>query len=314
MTQSSQPDVSVVIVSYNTRDLLAQCLRSIFSQTPSLKLEVIVIDNASSDDSCGLVREQFRKVQLITNEENGGFAKATNQGIRASSGRYILLLNPDTIVLDQAIEKMVRFMEAKPRAGACGCKLVFPNGDFQPSAFPFPSLLGGLFEYSGLFERLPLLGQWLAPDWLASRIVQTRPVAWCSGACLLVSRACINDIGLLDESFYLYAEEVDWCQRMWRANWQVFYLIDAAVVHYLGASQDDDSGQLRRRLREVRSVLHYLRKWRGPHYTRAYQIILSICGSYRYLYCRFQPRRAADRTSALSQKLAYLQAIITARY
>ena len=122
---------------------MVQCLRSVFEQTPNLSLEAIVVDNGSSDDSCHKVREEFPTVKLIANERNEGIAKADNQGIRESSGRHILLLNPDTIVLDRSIEFMVTFMDEHPHIGACGCKLFYPDGRYQRSAWPLPTILSG---------------------------------------------------------------------------------------------------------------------------------------------------------------------------
>lgn len=273
-------DVSVVVVSYNTRELLAACLRSVVEQTPGLLLELIVVDNGSTDGSLDMLRAAFPAVRLIANGENLGFATATNQGIRASSGRLVLLLNPDTVVLDRAIERMAVFMDERPHVGACGCRLIFPDGAFQPSAFPFPSVWSALYEYSGAFEHVPALARRLVRGWIDPRPEQTRPVMWCSGACLMVSRACIGDVGLLDPGFFMYSEEVDWCRRMQRSAWQVYYLADAVVVHYLGRSQAD--GSYGRRLRQLRGELHYLRKWHGAGYAAAYRIVVAVCGLYHY--------------------------------
>ena len=192
----SFPDVSVIIVSYNTKDLLATCLQSVVEQTPSLKLEVIVVDNASADGSCCVVREDFPTVQLIANERNEGIAKANNQGMRASSGRYILLLNPDTVVLDRSIERMVAFMDSHPQIGACGCTLFYPDGTYQCSAHPLPTVLSGIYHFTPLLKLIPpFLTRLLVPDWI-DRSEQTRPVGFCMGACLLVSRTCVKDVGL----------------------------------------------------------------------------------------------------------------------
>jgi len=308
MRDSLPYDVSVITVSYNTKDLLAQCLRSVFEQTPSLKVEVIVVDNASADDSCRIVREEFPSVHLIANERNEGITRANNQGIRASSGRYVLLLNPDTVVLDRSIERMVTFLDDHPQIGACGCRLVDPDGIVQPSHFPFPTLLGALYTYSGLFERIPFLARLLVPARIDGPN-QTRPVGVCATACLLVSRARIEDVGLMDESFFLYGDDVDLCKRMWECDWPVFYLAEGRVIHYEGASQSDNLA--RRRLRTLHGDLQYLRKWRGPTYTRAYQMVVWACSLYRYVKYRWRQPRTPDEAELFSEHIAFSRAILT---
>ncbi len=305
------PDVSVITVSYNSKDLLAQCLHSLFEQTPNLKLEVIVVDNASIDDSCRIVEEEFPTVRLIANKENLGIAKANNQAIEASSGRYILLLNPDTVVLDGAIERMVTFLDGQPRVGACGCKLMYPDGTFQRNTGRYPTLLTGLCQHSGLYERIPFLGRWLVPDLIDPQPDLTRPVDWCSAACLLVSRACVEDVGLMDERYFLYSDDVDWCKRMWQSNWPVFHLAEATVIHYEGASQSHNP---RRYLRLLHGQLQYLRKWRGPVYARVYHMVVWVCNLYRYVKYRCRQLRTADETGFLSERVAFYRAVLTGRF
>lgn len=295
--KDSPPDVSVVTVSYNTKDLLAQCLQSVFEQTPSLKLEVIVVDNASSDDSCRMVREEFPTVQLIANENNEGIAKANNQGMRASSGRYILLLNPDTIVLARSIELMVAFMDSHPEIGACGCKLFYPDGTYQCSAHPLPTALSGFYHYAFLLKRIPFLAHLLVPDWI-DRPDQTRAVGYCSTACLLVSRACIEDVGPMDESFFLYGDDVDWCNRMWHCGWPVFYLAEGRVIHYEGGSQGPDP---MRRPRWMHGELQYMRKWHSVVYTHVYRMVVWVCCFLRYVRLQWRRLRTSDEAGLLSE-------------
>lgn len=303
------PDVSVVIVNYNTRDLLDQCLRSVFEQSPALALEVIVVDNASADESCRMVREKHPQVHLIANAQNAGIAKGNNQGMRAASGRYVLLLNPDTVIEDRSIERLAQFLEMHPRVGACGGRLFYPNGDYQRSAHPLPTAISGLYEYSALFTRVPLLARLLAPGWI-DRPDETRAIGYSSTACLLVSRACLNAAGLMDEDFFLYGDDVDWCRRMWEAGWPVYYLAESRIIHYEGGSQGHQFG---RRLREMRGELQYLRKWHGSAYTRLYQTIVWLCSLYRYLKFRlFQILRPRE-TEKFSQYAAFYRAILLGR-
>jgi hypothetical protein len=234
----SDIDLSIIIVSFNVRDLLRACLASIHASTSSQRLcqEIIVVDNASTDGSARMVRQRFPQVRLIANRDNRGFAAANNQGIRESRGRYVLLLNPDTEVLDDALAVMVEFLETHPTFGAAGPQLLYPDGSFQHNAFRFPGVLQTFFDFFPLHHRL-----------LDSRLNGRYPRAWYEqgkpfaidhplGACLMVRRATIEQVGLLDEDFFMYCEEIDWCWRMHRAGWQIACVPGARVIHHAGAS------------------------------------------------------------------------------
>lgn len=279
---SSLPDLSVVIVNYNTAALLEACLRSLYAESAHIQLEVFVVDNASTDASCTMVREKFPDVQLIANCENVGFARANNQALQQAHGRYLLLLNSDTVILDSALEHMLMYMRAHPGVGMCGPHLFYPDMTHQESAYPFPSLRGVLAIYTGLYERLPTLGQWVAPEWISPATHKTRIADWCSGACLMISRACFEAIGGLDESFFMYYEDTDWCRHAAQCGWQIAYYAEAHVIHYLGGSQDALRGQYKRRIRELVGAMHYLRKWHGRLYAAAYRNLVRLCGLYRY--------------------------------
>ena len=233
----SEVDLSIIIVSYNVRDLLRACLTSI-QTTASRKLrqEIIVVDNASTDGAARMVRQHFPQVRLIANRENRGFAAANNQGIRESRGRYVLLLNPDTQVLDDALARMIEFLEAHPAFGAAGPQLLYPDGSFQHNAFRFPGVLQTFFDFFPIHHRL-----------LDSRLNGRYPRAWYErgepftidhplGACLMVRRETIEQVGLLDEDFFMYCEEIDWCWRMREAGWQIACVPRARVIHHAGAS------------------------------------------------------------------------------
>lgn len=290
-------DVSVLIVNYNTRELLDQCLASLYRHATNLNIEVMVADNASSDSSCQMVRIRYPAVHLIALPDNEGFARATNRLMQESTGRYVLLLNPDTVVLDRAVEHMVAFLDSNPRIGACGCRLFYADGRQQRNGFPMPTVLSGLFDYSPVTERLPHLVKWWLPDW-PDRPDTTRPVGFISGACMLISRHCVQEIGPLDETFFLYGEDVDWCRRMWRCGWEVWYLAEGEVVHLLGASQ---SSSARRRLGELRGRLQYLRKWHGRPYVMAYLMLVRLCMVYRLAKTRWRQFRSDEGGSAPDQ-------------
>jgi GT2 family glycosyltransferase len=240
-----------------------------------------------------------------------GISRANNQGMRAGRGRYVLLLNPDTAVLDRAVERMVAFMDDHPEVGACGSKLLYPDGTPQAStALPLPRLTGALYNYSALFERFPRLGGTLAREW-TERVDETRPVGYCSTACLLVSRTCVEEVGMMDEDFFLYGDDVDWCKQMWEGGWPVFYLPEARVVHYEGAA----TGSLApRRWRELQGTLQYLRKWHGEAYARSYRAVVWLCSLYRYGKIRLRELRGAADEEGLGAYCAFYRAVLTGEF
>lgn len=230
-------DLSITIVNYNSGDLLEQCLNSVWGEGSEIEFEIFVVDNGSSDDSLGRIREAFPGVNLIRNEDNLGFARANNQAVKRSRGRYVLLLNPDTILRAKALERMVHFMDKYPRAGAVGAKLLDPEGTIQLSCRCFPSYRTALFNrYSLLTKLLPsnkFSREYLMADWGHS---SAREVDWVSGACLMVRREALEEVGLLDERFFMYVEDVDWCYRAKQKGWKVYFVPQAEVVHYIGQS------------------------------------------------------------------------------
>ncbi|MDE3090800.1 MAG: glycosyltransferase family 2 protein [Chloroflexota bacterium] len=239
-------DLSIVIVSYNVRELLAQCLESVssiqstvnsgqsslFTDHRSLSTELFVVDNASSDGSAAMVREKFPSVRLIENATNRGFAAANNQAFGETRGRYVLMLNPDTAVRPGALETLVRFMDAHPRAGACGGKLLYADGTLQHSAFAFPTLAQIFFDFFPLSRRLSdshLNGRYPRAAYTRGEPFQIdHPL----GADLLVRRATAEQVGWLDTDFFIYCEEIDWCMRIKRAGWQIWCVPQAEIVHH----------------------------------------------------------------------------------
>ena len=244
--------LSIIIVSWNTRDLLAQCLESIVSNLTTddrslpegtvhcpkgLSTEIFIVDNASSDDSAAMVRARFPKVRLIENRENVGFARANNQAIRASTGQYVLLLNPDTVVLPNALREMLRYMNEHPTIGLLGGNLMNVDRTPQVCYGNLPGLASELLTLFGLDRRLPL------PERLRSATIrasepraESSPVGWVLGACMLIRRTALEQIGLLDEGYFMFSEETDWAWRAWQTGWKVEYLSTAGILHYGGSS------------------------------------------------------------------------------
>lgn len=228
-------DLSIVIVSYNTSSLLRDCLASVERCRDELSHETFVVDNASRDDSCDMVAAEFPWVNLIRNDRNVGFAGANNQALERAQGRYLLLLNSDTVVEPGAFPEMVTFMDGHGQAGYCGPRLLNPDGSDQPSARRFPTVLSAAFSVIGLAHKRPDNRHTL--DLHPTHGFDTMFQAdWFCGACLLVRREAMDRVGLLDDGYFLYFEETDWCRRMQQAGWQGWFVPAARVVHYGGQS------------------------------------------------------------------------------
>lgn len=253
-------DLSIVILSWNVRDLLRQCLASVFAHQSPLAAEVIVVDNASSDDSPAMVRAEFPQVKLIVNAVNRGYTGGNNDGIAAAAGRYVLILNPDTQVVGDALATLVNYADAHPEAGVIGPQLVNPDGTIQSSRRRFPTLTTALFESTWLQAWAP---RHVRSDYYVHDRpdTETQPVDWVVGACLLVRREVIDQVGVLDEGFFMYSEELDWCRRIKQAGWQVVYLPPAQVIHYVGKSSEQVATQ--RHIYFQTSKVRYFRKHHG---------------------------------------------------
>jgi N-acetylglucosaminyl-diphospho-decaprenol L-rhamnosyltransferase len=226
-------DLSIVIASWNARDLLLQCLRTIADTLGNLSAEVIVVDNASTDGTAAAVKEAFSWIKVISISPNRGFAAGNNVGIKASIGRYIILLNSDTIVPPGALASLVEFMERHNDAGVCGPRLVHPNQQIQAFAFGRDPTLRYLLKRGA--NRL--LRNRALHDWHTDQI---QCVGWVAGTAMVVRRHAFESAGLLDEMFYAYFEDNDWCLRIRQSGWQVYYNPQVSVVHLGGQSLKKD--------------------------------------------------------------------------
>jgi GT2 family glycosyltransferase len=230
-------DVSIVIVNWKTRDELQACLSSL-SPFDSTIVEIIVVDNASNDGSVEMVQSEFPNVHIIANPANFGFAKAANIGITASQGRYILLLNPDTKAQPNLLPPLIQFADENPDIGIIGPKILNPDGSLQYSCRRFPSIIAAAFRNTflgKLFPRNPYTRDYLMAEWDHSEV---KDVDWVSGAAMFVRRKLLNEIGLLDERFYMYCEDVDLAFRAWKHGWRVTYYPHVSVTHTIGRSSD----------------------------------------------------------------------------
>lgn len=228
--------LSVIIVNWNARDCLSECLTSIEQQSVDLLLETWVVDNGSTDGSVELIRARFPWVKLLVNQENQGFARASNQAVSLAKGRYLLFLNPDTQLLPECLRVMVRFLDGHPCTGAVAPQVLFPEGRIQPSCRRFPTLGAVFWEATGLdraLPRHPLFGRYLMGDWDHQSLC---PVDQPMGACLMTRRSALDQVGPFDERFFLFFEEVDLCRRLRSAGWDIFFVPQAQIIHHCGHS------------------------------------------------------------------------------
>ncbi|MDH7601778.1 MAG: glycosyltransferase family 2 protein [Armatimonadota bacterium] len=258
---TSPVDVTVSIVNWNTRDFLRRCLESVLAQDDQISFEIHVVDNASADGSAEMVRSLFGdRVRLISMPRNVGFAAAQNESMRLASGRYVFLLNPDSVLgSTDVLRKMVEFMDANPDVGLLGPKVLNPDGSLQYSARRFPTMLAASFRHTllgRLFPNNAFVRRYLMTDWPHDRIAD---VDWLSGSALLARVEMIRQIGMLDERFYMYLEDVDWCRRAHEAGWRVVYFPEVTVIHKIGGASDQNPVEMIKE--HHRSMLRYFLKY-----------------------------------------------------
>jgi len=256
-------DVVVAIINWNTRDDLALCLRSIYEgNTPPPTFLPVVVDNASADGSADMVAEEFPQAVVVRNRENRGFAAANNQVLKASHSRYVLLLNPDTQMHPGALRELTRFMDAHPDVGICGPLVLNPDGSVQYSARRFPTPLAGAFRNTFLGRLFPnnrYTRDYLLSDWDHR---SERDVDWLSGAAMMIRREVIDQIGVLDEQFFMYSEDVDYCYRAGEAGWRVTFFPGACITH--ARAHSSDQAQIRMLVQFHRSMYRFWRKHYAP--------------------------------------------------
>jgi hypothetical protein len=232
-------DLSVVVVSFNGRDYLRRCLASLLGHTKGVSCEVIVVDNASWDGSAQMVEAEFPQVALIRLPVNVGFAAGCNRGIERAAGEFVLLLNPDTELAEDALSPMVAYCRQNPSVGLLGPKLLNSDGSLQLSCRRFPSHMTSLFNRQSILTRLfpgnPFSRRYLMTDWAHDRI---EPVDWLSGACVMLRREMVERIGAMDEGYFMYIEDVDLCYRAHQAGYEVVYFPQVAVTHHIGRSTE----------------------------------------------------------------------------
>ncbi len=266
---SRQPDVSVVIVSFNTRGLLRDCLHTLVREAGGVSYETLVVDSASRDGSADMVAREFPEVRLFRSDVNLGFAGANNVAFPECRGRYVVLLNSDAFLTSRALERSVAHMEATPRAGIGGARLVGRDGSWQPSARMFPSLLNDFLLLSGLADRFPKSRFFGRMDRAWADPLEACETDWVPGAYSIIRRSALEQVGYFDSRFFLYYEEVDLCRRFKDAGYQIWYWPDIVVVHLGGESSKTirqlkmSSAGAQLTLWRMRSALLYYRKHHG---------------------------------------------------
>lgn len=258
------PALSIILVCWNNKEYLDQCLKSLYGTGMRNSFDVVVVDNGSTDGSQQMLAEKYLQVKIIQNDSNLGLGKASNQGIEATQGRYVLLLNNDTIVNGPSFDAMMDFLEQNPKAGGVGGKLMNPDGTIQ----------AGYNYFSSLPEEFLVatrLGEFIRPGYPAVMDAdEIKSVDWMGSACLMVRRAALDEVGLLDEGYFIYGDEADLQYRLKKAGWEIYFLPDATTIHYGGRSMNRWS----RRKMVYRGKMLFYQKHYGFLQTLALRIML----------------------------------------
>ena len=229
--------LSAIVVHYRSLDVLPRCLVAL-AAAGEPDVEIVVVDNNSRDGLAERLARDFPAARVISNDENVGYARAVNQGIAATSGEYLLVMNPDCFLEGRAARTLAQYLDAHPRTGLAGPKLLNPDGSYELSARSFPDHFTFLFNRYSLLTRLFPRNRWsrryLLTDWDHA---SAREVDWVSGACMMVRREVIKAVGAMDEGFFMFNEDVDWCRRITQAGWAVACVPEARAVHEVGASR-----------------------------------------------------------------------------
>ena len=304
--------LSVIILCWNDRKVIEDCLRSIYSKTDSIEFEVIVADNGSTDGSIEFIRGSYPQVHVIENGRNLRFAKANNVGIRASQGEYVLILNPDTIIHDGALDRMIGFADEHPEIGAFGCRVLNADGSYQVSARPFTSLKGEWIAALNLRWLGRLHGWFTSDGYPGWRGTTQRQVDWLSGCFILVRGDVLKSIGGFDEQFFYYYEDLDLCRRIRQAGNPIVYVPDATITHLGGQSTKGRFTPLPFILdSQVTRYLYYY-KYHGRSGVRRARLITLVSVLLRLL--GFGLKQLVRPTEAVGKRLEVLRSVFEWNY
>jgi hypothetical protein len=272
-------DVSIIVVAWNVKDLVRDCLKSVYEQTRDSSFEVIYVDNASKDGTAEMVANEFPQVIIIRNNENKGFIIANNQGIEIAKGRYVLLLNSDTIVLDNAIAKTVRFADAHLEAAVVGCRVLNPDRTLQRTCFMYPSPLNMLLSAIYLYKILPrsrFFGREHMTWWDFNEVREVETIQGCYS---LVRREAIDQVGMMDPTYFVYGDDPDWCYRFKKSGWRILFTPEPKIIHYGGQNTSHMAEQFKLQL--FGSKLIFIRLHRG-------RLAFALARLFTALFCLFR--------------------------
>lgn len=303
-------ELSIIIVNWNVRELLNRCLNSIFFHLGGQEFEVIVVDNASQDGSVEMIRQQFPQVKLIANSENCGFARACNQGIKIAEGKYLLILNPDTEVINNIQDKVSDFMESHPEVGVGGCYLFYPDGRIQASFFKFTSLMNHLGRALLLYSFLPKNN--LTAPFFLDYIKLDQPIERVCGGAMVVRREAFEEVGLFDESFFLYYEDEDFCYRTKQKGWKITPIPYTKIIHHY-----DQSGKKNVRqaiFSSYRSQFLFYKKFHAFHKVVVFRLIQWTGVLMRTIFWFFKAINDANQEISKQKFLGYLSLLLSDFY
>lgn len=288
-------DLTIIIVSLNTSGLLSQCLSSIYETGSRYAFEVIVVDNGSTDDTVTLIEQQFPQVMLIKNDRNLGFARANNQGLAVGRARYFMLLNSDTIVLPGAMDTLIQVADQNPNVGMIGPKLLNMDGSLQKSWARFPSILSELVGQN-FRNRTPV-----------PNLPNTFEVDWIMGACMVVRSEVLEDVGIMDEDYFFYSEETDWCFRMKKKNWKIWYTTNTEIYHLGGGSTH--RGSVIHLVRLYHAKILFFKKNHGIFASTLLRFGLALSNLFgvirRVIFMNWRKREASFERIANQSKLVW---------
>jgi GT2 family glycosyltransferase len=269
-------DVSIVIINWNTKDLLCNCIRSVSKSVGNVSFEIIIVDNGSRDGSVEAVKSEFAGVKIISNERNKGYAVAVNQGIQVSQGKYILVLNSDIVLYGGAIERTFNYAQQHPRAAVIGCRVMMDAETVQMTCFRFPDLTNFVLRATGLSRLFPnsrFFGRESMRWWKRDTEMKVDVV---SGMFMFVRREAIDKVGLMDEDFFFYVEDVDWCYRFYRAGWDNIFWPGASALHVHGGGQSSGIVRISSFIQQQKSIMLFFTKHRGRIVSLFARVLLSV--------------------------------------
>ncbi len=309
-------DISVIIVSWNARYFLLKCLESLYREQTAHSIELIVVDNASSDGSPEAVKENYPEAILIQNETNLGFAKANNIGLQKSKGQYLYLINSDVEVLEGTIDRLHDFMGANPQIGMAGPRILYPDETLQVTCRKFPSLWNNFCSAVGLNKIFPSNDLVSSDQMFYFNHETIRSVDVLAGCFLSVRREAMNKVGLFDERFFIYSEDIDWCKRFWNADWEIVFFPEAEAIHYGGGSSSNSP--LRFSLERERAMIQYWQKHHSILTITSFLLILFLRHLSRLLWNVFlyvvKPSKKSKAIHKIKQNIAGIKLIFSYKH